>query len=55
MLKTRSCSIQGRIANLAKLLAEHGGRGLRSVCTAGGMGVAAIMESRKAAEMRMAA
>jgi hypothetical protein len=25
------------------------------VCTAGGMGVAAIMESRKAAEMRLAA
>jgi acetyl-CoA C-acetyltransferase len=43
------------IANLAKLLAEHGGRGLISVCTAGGMGVAAIMESAKAAEMRMAA
>ena len=43
------------IGNLAKLLAEHGGRGLISVCTAGGMGVAAIMESRKAAEMRMAA
>jgi acetyl-CoA C-acetyltransferase len=43
------------MANLAKLLAEHGGRGLISVCTAGGMGVAAIMESAKAAEMRMAA
>ncbi|HJZ45013.1 MAG TPA: acetyl-CoA C-acetyltransferase [Hyphomicrobiaceae bacterium] len=43
------------LANLAKLLAEHGGRGLISVCTAGGMGVAAILESRKAAEMRMAA
>ncbi|HEU4379516.1 MAG TPA: acetyl-CoA C-acetyltransferase [Hyphomicrobiaceae bacterium] len=43
------------IANLAKLLAEHGGRGLISVCTAGGMGVAAIMESAKAADMRMAA
>ena len=43
------------VANLAKLLGEHGGRGLISVCTAGGMGVAAIMESRKAAEMRMAA
>ena len=43
------------IGNLAKLLAEHGGRGLISVCTAGGMGVAAIMESRKAAEMRLAA
>jgi acetyl-CoA C-acetyltransferase len=43
------------LANLAKLLAEHGGRGLISVCTAGGMGVAAIVESRKAAEMRLAA
>jgi acetyl-CoA C-acetyltransferase len=43
------------VGNLAKLLAEHGGRGLISVCTAGGMGVAAIMESAKAAEMRMAA
>ena len=43
------------VANLAKLLSEHGGRGLISVCTAGGMGVAAIMESRKAAEMRLAA
>jgi acetyl-CoA C-acetyltransferase len=43
------------VANLAKLLGEHGGRGLISVCTAGGMGVAAILESRKAAEMRMAA
>ena len=36
----------GRIvANLAKLLDQEGGRGLISVCTAGGMGVAAIMES----------
>ena len=43
------------IANLAKLLAEHGGRGLISVCTAGGMGVAAIMESARAAAMRAAA
>jgi acetyl-CoA C-acetyltransferase len=43
------------LANLAKLLAEHGGRGLISVCTAGGMGVAAILESAKAAEMRLAA
>jgi len=43
------------MANLAKLLAEHGGRGLISVCTAGGMGVAAIMEGRKAAAMRAAA
>ena len=43
------------IGNLAKLLSEHGGRGLISVCTAGGMGVAAIMEGRKAAEVRLAA
>jgi acetyl-CoA C-acetyltransferase len=43
------------LANLAKLLSEHGGRGLISVCTAGGMGVAAILESAKAAEMRAAA
>lgn len=33
--------------NLAKLLFENGGRGLISVCTAGGMGVAAILESAK--------
>ena len=32
---------------LAKLLAENGGRGLISICSAGGMGVAAIMESAK--------
>jgi acetyl-CoA C-acetyltransferase len=31
-------------ANLAKLLSVHGGRGLISICTAGGMGVAAILE-----------
>lgn len=43
------------VANLAELLAEHGGRGLISICTAGGMGVAAIMESAKAAEMQRAA
>ena len=43
------------VANLAKLLSIHGGRGLISVCTAGGMGVAAILESAKAAEMRKAA
>jgi acetyl-CoA C-acetyltransferase len=43
------------VANLAKLLSEHGGRGLISVCTAGGMGVAAILESAKAGEMRLAA
>lgn len=30
---------------LAKLLHEHGGRGLISICTAGGMGVSAIMQS----------
>jgi len=36
------------VANLAKLLAEHGGRGLISICTAGGMGVAAILESATA-------
>ena len=37
----------GRIvATLAKLLKNHGkGRGLISVCTAGGMGVAAILEA----------
>ncbi len=37
----------GRIvASLAKLLAEHGGgRGLISICTAGGMGVTAIVEA----------
>ena len=33
------------MGNLAKLLGQSGGRGLISVCTAGGMGVAAIMES----------
>jgi acetyl-CoA C-acetyltransferase len=43
------------IANLGKLLSEHGGRGLISVCTAGGMGVAAIMESTQAATMKAAA
>jgi acetyl-CoA C-acetyltransferase len=37
------------VANLAKLLSVHGGRGLISVCTAGGMGVAAIMEAPKTA------
>ena len=37
------------MANLAKLLDENGGsgRGLISVCTAGGMGVAAILEGAK--------
>ncbi len=43
------------VGNLAKLLDVHGGRGLISICTAGGMGVSAIMESAKAGEMRMAA
>ena len=43
------------VANLAKLLDVNGGRGLISICTAGGMGVAAIMESAKAGDMRMAA
>jgi acetyl-CoA C-acetyltransferase len=40
---------------MAKLLSERGGRGLISICTAGGMGVAAIMETRDAAEMHQAA
>lgn len=35
-------------ALLAKLIGENGGRGLISICTAGGMGVAAIMESARA-------
>ncbi len=43
------------VANLAKILHENGGRGLISVCTAGGMGVAAIMESPRAANMQIAA
>ncbi|CEK09989.1 acetyl-CoA C-acetyltransferase [Legionella hackeliae] len=34
------------VSNLAKILYQHGkGRGLISICTAGGMGVAAIMEA----------
>ncbi len=37
------------VGNLAKLLDQNGGRGLISICTAGGMGVAAIMERDKAA------
>ena len=41
--------------NLAKLLSQRGGRGLISICTAGGMGVAAILESAKPVEMRGAA
>ncbi len=41
------------IGNLAKLLSENGGRGLISVCTAGGMGVTAILEGTKAARQTM--
>ena len=43
------------LANLSKLLADNGGRGLISVCTAGGMGVAAILESANRVEARVAA
>jgi acetyl-CoA C-acetyltransferase len=43
------------VGNLAKLLSEKGGRGLISICTAGGMGVAAIMETKDAAELHQAA
>jgi acetyl-CoA C-acetyltransferase len=43
------------LANLAKLISQHGGRGLISICTAGGMGVAAILEGKKAAQMDVAA
>ncbi len=43
------------LANLAKLLSIQGGRGLISICTAGGMGVAAILEGNKAAQARKAA
>jgi acetyl-CoA C-acetyltransferase len=43
------------LANLSKLLADNGGRGLISICTAGGMGVAAILESATRAEQRVAA
>jgi acetyl-CoA C-acetyltransferase len=43
------------VANLAKLLSINGGRGLISVCTAGGMGVAAIMEAPNSIEARAAA
>ncbi len=35
------------LGNLAKLVSQTGGRGLISVCTAGGMGVAAIVEGAK--------
>ncbi len=40
---------------LAKILKENGGRGLISVCTAGGMGVAAILEGAQAQELQQAA
>jgi acetyl-CoA C-acetyltransferase len=43
------------VANMAKLLSQKGGRGLISICTAGGMGVAAIMETKDAAEIHQAA
>lgn len=43
------------VANLAKLLSVNGGRGLISVCTAGGMGVTAIMEAPNTIEARAAA
>ncbi len=43
------------VANLAKLLSTNGGRGLISICTAGGMGVAAILEAPKSIEARAAA
>jgi len=34
------------VGSLAKILSQHGkGRGLISICTAGGMGVAAILEA----------
>jgi acetyl-CoA C-acetyltransferase len=42
------------VANLGKLLATHGGRGLISICTAGGMGVAAIMEAPKSLNTKAA-
>ncbi len=46
----------GRIlAGLAKTLSEEGGRGLISVCTAGGMGVTAILESATSATKRVSA
>jgi acetyl-CoA C-acetyltransferase len=43
------------LANLSKLLAGTGDRGLISICTAGGMGVAAILEGAARAEARAAA
>jgi acetyl-CoA C-acetyltransferase len=41
------------LGNAAKLVAGRGGRALISVCTAGGMGVAAIVEGTKAARRTM--
>ena len=41
------------MATLAKQLSVSGGRGLISICTAGGMGVAAILESPKAASAKL--
>lgn len=43
------------VGNLARLISEQHGRGLISICTAGGMGVAAILESKDAAELHQAA
>jgi acetyl-CoA C-acetyltransferase len=43
------------LANLAKILSQKGGRGLISICTAGGMGLAAILETKDAAELHQAA
>ncbi|WP_072377204.1 acetyl-CoA C-acetyltransferase [Hyphomicrobium sp. NDB2Meth4] len=43
------------LGNLAHMLSQHHGRGLISICTAGGMGVAAILESKDAAELHQAA
>lgn len=43
------------MGNLAKLLSAQHGRGLISICTAGGMGVTAILESKDAAELHQAA
>jgi acetyl-CoA C-acetyltransferase len=41
------------MATLAKQLSQTGGRGLISICTAGGMGVAAILESAKTSSAQM--
>jgi len=43
------------LGNLAQMLSQHHGRGLISICTAGGMGVTAILESKDAAELHQAA